>query len=175
MKRNVRKSNIIRKVFYGISIVALAALLPANATKTTKAATGTNLVSNPGFENGTNNWYYYRAVLGNNNPRTGLNQISLESGYIWQEIVAQESGYYVASGWFSTGEAGTKLNIYNQSTGNLTQSKNIGILSTAYEKVCLDPVYFEKGTVIKLEAVGNGTWSDVDDFELYFLGATYNY
>lgn len=131
-----------------------------------------NLAKNPGFENGKQNWYCStKAKLKSNNPYKGSKQVSLEAGYVWQTVKVEKSGYYIASAYFSTGAKGAKLNIYNETTKDLMQSKEIEITRKYVQKIS-EPVYFEKGTIVKLEAVGNGGWSDVDNFEFYYLGTS---
>lgn len=135
---------------------------PASAS-----AAGENLLTNPGFEDGTSGWNFGEsgAGVGNNNPHSDKNQMYLDGGEgqftVSQSVTATADGIYEASAWAACGgENGT----FGIRKADGTELKEVTLESGGYKEYTISDVELASGDVVEVYMTSGTEWVNADDF-----------
>ncbi|MGL6106072.1 hypothetical protein [Romboutsia sp.] len=176
MKSNNKKK---LKVVVPLSMVLAAtsanSLAPINAiTKTPQSKImtleqGENLLLNPGFEDGTNNWEFIGGGLASNNQYKGTH-FYLNGGSqnkIKQTVKVPKSGNYTVSAWLSLGGSNGKISVVDKTTGSIIGETTV-IGSSAYSQYILNQVYLEQNQEVEVVISGCSGWLNGDEISMFY-------
>jgi hypothetical protein len=159
---------IFEKCSFALAFALFAAL--AGCGQPALARVGDNLLLNPGFESGANNWTFSGGTgIGFNRPHAGTSLAYLDAGTdkrIYQRISISESGTYELSAWVSG--AGTTALIGASVNGLATQGAIPDNLEWNQAKV--GRINAAAGDTIEVYVTGSASsWVNVDDFDFYLM------
>lgn len=175
MLKKFRMGNKVKRIvslMVCISMVLSYDIPVVHAADSDENPYGSNLLTNPGFEDGTTGWTFYGGGKQVNNPHTGKQGFYLNNNpayYVKQAVTVPYTGVYKSSVYVNQGSNGASFGIRKAGAAEALEEIMLPAACTYASAHVLPSVMLQQGDEIEVY-VNNGksNWTNGDDFSFSY-------